>query len=190
MLQNKNILSADLRRYGIEKLSFFKTIDIFILRPVPGLKFIIIFRLVQYYRRKSRPLFYLFYLLYRKLKVKYGLDISYRTEIGKGLYIGHFGGVVIHGDSKIGSNCNISQGITIGISNSPKNKGCPTIGNNVFIGPGACIFGNIEIGDNVVIGANTVVTQNIPKATTVVNNTTVIIDKDLSAFYIHNSILK
>jgi len=188
MLQNNNIFSKDLRRYGMGNLGIFKFIDLFFVRPVPGLKFIIILRLVQHFRRKNRGLFYFYYFFYRRLKVKYGLDISYRTEIGEGLYIGHFGGVVIHGDSKIGSNCNISQGVTIGVSNSPKNKGCPTIGNNVFIGPGACIFGNIKIGNNVVIGANTVVNQDIPECTTIVNSNVVIINKDLSGYYIQNSI--
>jgi serine O-acetyltransferase len=135
-------------------------------------------------------LFYFFFLWFRILKVKYGFDISYRTQIGKGFYIGHFGNVVIHGDTIIGENCNISQGITIGINNYGEKKGVPTIGNNVFIGPNACIFGNISIGNNVTIGANSVVTSSIPDFMTVTVGKPLLIEKDLSPFYIHNSIHK
>jgi len=145
-----------------------------------------IFRLTQYFRRKNRPLFYFFFLWFRRLKLKYGFDISYRTKIGNGLYIGHFGNVVIHGDAIIGNNCNISHGITIGINNSGKLVGVPTIGNNVFIGPGACVFGKITIGDNVVIGANAVVTEDIPAFSTVLCQKSIIINKDLSSYYIKN----
>jgi serine O-acetyltransferase len=120
--------------------------------------------------------------------VKYGFDISYRTQIGKGFYIGHFGNIVIHGDTIIGENCNISQGVTIGVSNYGKKIGVPNIGNNVFMGPNAGIFGNISIADNVTIGANAVVTENIPTGSTILPSKMTIIDKDLSEFYIQNRI--
>ena len=155
--------------------------------PNPGLKFMTIFRLTQHFRKRNRLLFYFFFLWLRRLKYKYGFDISYRTRIGSGLYIGHFGNIVIHGDTIIGNNCNISQGITIGVSNYGKNIGIPLIGNNVFIGPGACVFGKINIGDNVTIGANAVVTESIPDRVTVLSPKAVTIEKDLSSFYIHNS---
>lgn len=145
-----------------------------------------IFRLVQHYRRRNRLLFYFYFLWYRRLRVKYGFDISYRTQIGKGFYIGHFGGIVIHGDSIIGDNCNISQGITIGVSNYGKKMGVPTIGNEVFIGPNAGIFGNITIGDKVTIGANSVVTDSILAHKTVLPAASIVINKDLSEFYIQN----
>ena len=146
-----------------------------------------IFRLTQYYRRRNRILFYFFFLWLRKLKIKYGFDISYRTQIGKGFYIGHFGNIVIHGDTIIGENCNISQGMTIGVSNYGKNIGVPIIGNNVFIGPNAGIFGNIHIGNNVTIGANAEVTESVNDRMTVLPSKMIFLDKDLSAFYIHNT---
>jgi serine O-acetyltransferase len=118
--------------------------------------------------------------------VKYGLDISYRTHIGKGFYIGHFGNVVIHGDAVIGENCNVSQGITIGVSNYGEKKGIPTIGNRVFIGPNAGVFGNVTIGNNVTIGANAVVNDNIEDGKTILSSNMIVIDKDLSPYYIHN----
>jgi serine O-acetyltransferase len=182
----KSILLSDYSRYGIEKISFGILIRTFLFQPNPGLKFITIFRLTQYYRRKNRLLFYFFFLWLRNLKVKYGFDISYRTQIGKGFYIGHFGNIVIHGDTIIGENCNISQGITIGVSNYGDKIGVPILGNNVFLGPGSCIFGNITVGNNVTIGANAVVIDSISDFQTVLSSKITVIDKDLSSYYIHN----
>jgi serine O-acetyltransferase len=184
----QSLLLADYKRYNLSKINFRTLFFVFISHPIPGLKFMTIFRLTQHYRRKNRLLFYFFFFWLRRLKVKYGFDISYRTQIGKGFYIGHFGGVVIHGDSVIGENCNISQGITIGVSNYGKNKGVPTIGNQVFIGPNAGIFGNISIGNNVTIGANAVITDNVSNNKTVLSAAFVTIDKNLSDYYIQNRI--
>jgi serine O-acetyltransferase len=184
----KEYLLSDYNRCGIQKVSFGVLFTTFCIQPNPGLKFMTIFRLTQHYRRKNRILFYFFFWWLRRLKVKYGFDISYRTKIGKGFYIGHFGNIVIHGDAIIGKNCNISQGITIGVSNYGKKIGVPQIGNEVFIGPNAGIFGKIIIGDNVTIGANTVVAENIPNGSTVLPSKMTIIDKDLSNFYIQNRI--
>ena len=182
----KDLILSDYKRCGINAIRFYILLKVFILMPNPGLKFLTIFRLTQHYRRKNRLLFYFFFLWLRRLKFKYGLDISYRTQIGKGFYIGHFGGVVIHGDAVIGENCNVSQGITIGVSNYGKKKGVPTIGNHVFIGPNACVFGKINIGNNSTIGANVVVTDSIEEGKTVLSSNIVILEKDLSSFYIHN----
>ena len=182
----KQIILSDYKRCGIKKISFMALIKTFIIMPNPGLKFLTIFRLTQYFRRRNRLLFYFFFLWLRHLKVKYGFDISYRTQIGKGFYIGHFGNIVIHGDTIIGDNCNISQGITFGVSNGGVSIGVPKIGNNVFVGPGACIFGNINIGNNVTIGANAVVTNDVPDFHTVLSTKSTLINKDLSSFYIHN----
>ena len=182
------MLLADYKRYNLFKPSFRTLFFVFISHPIPGLKFITIFRLTQNYRRKNRLLFYFFFFWLRRLKVKYGFDISYRTQIGKGFYIGHSGNVVIHGDAVIGENCNISQGITIGVSNYGEKKGVPTIGNRVFIGPNACVFGNVTIGNNVTIGANAVVTENIADGKTILPSKMTVLDKDLSDFYIHNCV--
>lgn len=182
----KALILSDFKRCGIHKISVGTLFTVFFTNPNPGLKYMTIFRLVQHNRRKNRLLFYFYFLWLRRLKVKYGFDISYRTQIGKGFYIGHSGNIVIHGDTVIGENCNISQGITIGVSNYGKKMGVPTIGNNVFIGPNAGVFGKITIGNNVTIGANTVVTDDIPDNKTVTPSAAVTIDKDLSEYYIQN----
>jgi serine O-acetyltransferase len=113
-------------------------------------------------------LFPLARLILRKISFQLGISIPYKTEIGSGFYIGHFGCIIISGNCKIGNNCNISQGVTIGGSNRGKTKGYPIIGDNIYIGPGAKIFGSIRIGNNVAIGANCVVTKDISENAVVV----------------------
>ncbi|MFZ0034638.1 MAG: hypothetical protein WAK60_06590 [Sedimentisphaerales bacterium] len=93
---------------------------------------------------------------------KYGISIPYRTKVGSGFCIGHFGGIVVSERAVIGKNCNISQGVTLGKANRGKNEGYPIIGDNVYIGPGAKIVGKIRVGNNVAIGANCVVTKDAP----------------------------
>ena len=103
-----------------------------------------------------------------RLIYKLGIVIPLFTEIGSGFYIGHFGGIVVSHEAIIGKNCNLSQGVTIGQANRGKNKGCPKIGDNVYIGPGSKIIGAVKIGNNVAIGANCVVTKDIPDNSVVV----------------------
>ncbi|HCE42079.1 MAG TPA: serine acetyltransferase [Lentisphaeria bacterium] len=107
-------------------------------------------------------------LILRHYVYKLGISIPYRTEIDSGFFIGHFGGIVVSGNSKIGKNCNISHGVTLGKSNRGKHPGFPSLGNYVYIGPGAKIVGGIKIGNNVAIGANCVVTKDIPDNAVVV----------------------
>ena len=107
-------------------------------------------------------------LILAHYKYKFGISIPFSTQIGSGFYIGHYGGIVVNEKSVIGKNCNISHGVTLGQANRGKNKGYPVIYDNVYIGPGAKIVGNIQIGNNVAIGANCVVTRNIPDNAVVV----------------------
>ena len=99
---------------------------------------------------------YCFFFLKVKLIMmqrKYGILIPARCTIGEGFFIGHWGTIVVNEKVKIGRNVNISQGVTIGQLNRGKRMGTPVIGNEVYIGPGAKILGNIVVGNNVAIGA-------------------------------------
>ncbi len=107
-------------------------------------------------------------LMLRKYTYKFGMCIPFRTEIGSGFYIGHFGGIFVHPYCRIGNNCNISPGVTLGQSNRGKNMGYPIIGDNVYIGPGAKVVGAVKVGNNVAIGANCVVTRDVPDNAVVV----------------------
>jgi serine O-acetyltransferase len=183
----KYLVAQDMLRYGLrKKLNPLTFIRYFYLEVIPGLKFTVIFRYCQHYRRRNRLLFYFFYLWLRRLRVKYGIDISHRTKIGEGLYIGHFGGIVIHGDAEIGDHCNLSQGITIGISMRGSKPGIPKIGNRVFIGPGAVILGGVAIGDDVLIGTNAIVTFDVPDKSVVASPLASIVSDKGSADYIMN----
>jgi serine O-acetyltransferase len=101
-------------------------------------------------------------IFFLRYTYKYGISIPYVTKIGSGFVIGHFGGIVVSDRAVIGNNCTISHGVTVGKANRGKNKGHPTIGDNVYIGPGAKIIGNVRVGNNVAIGANCVVTKDVP----------------------------
>jgi serine O-acetyltransferase len=104
----------------------------------------------------------------RHYTYKYGISIPYSTKIGSGFVIGHFGGIVVSNRAVIGKNCTIAHGVTVGKANRGKNKGYPTIRDNVYIGPGAKIVGKVRVGDNVAIGANCVVTKDVPDNAVVV----------------------
>ena len=97
-----------------------------------------------------------------------GADIHPGATIGKSFFIDHAVGVVIGETSVIGDNVSIFQGVTLGGVGSSKGKRHPTIGNNVMIGAGAKVLGNITIGDNVKIGAGSVVVKDVPPDSTVV----------------------
>jgi serine O-acetyltransferase len=101
-------------------------------------------------------------LILRHYRYKFGIAIRHQTKIGSGFYIAHFMGIVVASNAVIGRNCNISQGVTIGKANRGANRGFPTIGDNVYIGPGAKIAGGITVGDDVAIGSNCVVTKDVP----------------------------
>jgi serine O-acetyltransferase len=101
-------------------------------------------------------------LLLHRYSIRFGIDISRDARIGSGLYIGHFGGIVVNAAVVIGDNCNLSQGVTLGQVNRGPKAGCPSIGDNVYIGPGAKIIGCIHVGDNAAIGANAVVVEDVP----------------------------
>jgi serine O-acetyltransferase len=120
----------------------------------------------------------------RHLKYKFGISIPYTTQIGPGFYIGHFGGIVVNSHSVIGKNCNISHCVTLGQANRGEKKGYPQIGDNVYIGPGAKIVGNVKVGDNVAIGANCVVTKDVPDNAVVVGIPGRVISHNGSAGYV------
>ncbi|HUT26450.1 MAG TPA: serine O-acetyltransferase [Methanomassiliicoccales archaeon] len=97
-----------------------------------------------------------------------GADIHPGAIIGKGFFIDHAVGVVIGETTIIGDNVSMFQGVTLGGVSTSKGKRHPTIGDNVTIGAGAVVLGNIMIGENVKIGAGSVVIKDVPHNSTVV----------------------
>lgn len=90
-----------------------------------------------------------------------GISIPASAKIGDSFYIGHFGGIIFNANTIIGNNCNISQGVTIGVSGQDDNRGVPIIGNNVYVGVNSVIAGKINIGNDVLIGSCSLVTSNV-----------------------------
>jgi len=123
--------------------------------------------------RISRPLFKLripllprfFSQLARFLT---GIEIHPGAQIDEGLFIDHGMGVVIGETAVVGKNVTLYQGVTLGGTGKEKGKRHPNIGDNVVIGTGAKILGNITVGDNSYIGANAVVVKDVPPNSTVV----------------------
>ena len=154
----------------------------------PGFRFIYCFRRFKAAKKYS-PAWFLFKLLYRRYFFKYGIQIPIGVEIGEGLMLPHFGGIVINSKSKIGKNCNILQNVTIGNTKRGKLKGAPHIGNQVYIGPSATIVGGISIGDNVLIAANAYVNFDVPGDSIVLGNPGKIIPKEnATEGYIANAV--
>ncbi|PIQ88589.1 MAG: serine O-acetyltransferase [Candidatus Omnitrophica bacterium CG11_big_fil_rev_8_21_14_0_20_42_13] len=97
-----------------------------------------------------------------------GIEIHPGAKIGKRLFIDHGAGVVIGETSVIGDNVTLYQGVTLGGTGKEKGKRHPTLGNNVVVGTGAKILGDITIGNNSYIGANAVVIKDVPDNSTIV----------------------
>ncbi len=97
-----------------------------------------------------------------------GIEIHPGAKIGDGFFIDHGMGVVIGETSVIGDNVTLYQGVTLGGTSHQRAKRHPTLGNNVVVGVGAQLIGDITIGDNTKVGAGSVVVDSVPANATVV----------------------
>lgn len=131
-----------------------------------GLWVMLVYRFGRWrYGIAQRWLRWPFSILYKILKllsqILTGIDLPCEVQVGRRLTIEHFGDIIISGDTVIGDDVVIRNGVTIGLKHTGI-AGAPVIGNRVDIGAGAKILGAITIGDDVAIGANAVVLQDIP----------------------------
>lgn len=157
----KNILVEDAKHAGVSfptKSTFRWFMDAF--SPNYSFKYIKLLRYHGHYSKKKsvfgKLIKKILSIRLHRLGTKLGFYIP-KDVFGSGLYIPHTGSIVVNPNSTIGKNCQINNNVVIG-----QNKGkAPTIGDNVYIGPGAVISGDIIIADNVWIGANSVVTKSI-----------------------------
>lgn len=144
----------------------------------PSFKVQIYYKIAKFFYTKKH------YLIARyiseKAKRKTGIEIHPGATIGKNLFIDHGFGVVIGETAIIGDNVIMFHGVTLGGTGKEKGKRHPTIGNNVFIGSGAKILGNIKIGTNVKIGANAVILTDIEDNTTAVGIPGISIKKEIN----------
>lgn len=123
-------------------------------------------------------------LKYSRVKAKLVTDMNYKVRIGPGLCIYHLYGSSIHPSTVVGKNLVLMHGVTVGSSS----KGTPTIGDNVFLGPGSLVFGAIRIGSDVAIGGNSVVTQDVSDFSVVVGNPSRVVSSRGSSDYVRNRV--
>lgn len=100
-------------------------------------------------------------VLYKFVQIVTGIELPCEVRLGKNFVIDHFGGIVISGYASFGDNCRIRNGVVVGLRRVDE-PCAPQIGNNVDIGAGAKLLGDIKIGNNVAIGANAVVLCDVP----------------------------
>lgn len=100
-------------------------------------------------------------VLYKCVQIITGIELPCEVKLGKYFVIDHFGGIVVSGYASFGDNCRIRNGVVVGLRRVDE-PCAPQLGNNVDIGAGAKLLGNIRIGNNVAIGANAVVLCDVP----------------------------
>lgn len=97
-----------------------------------------------------------------------GIEIHPGARIGRRFFIDHGMGVVIGETTIVGDDVTLYQGVTLGGTGKETGKRHPTIGNNVVVGAGAKVLGNIVVGENCRIGSGSVVLRDVPDNSTVV----------------------
>ena len=120
----------------------------------------------RFLRRWLRPLVA---VLQKLAEIVTGISLPADCEIGEGLYIGHFGGIVLCPEVRLGHNCSIAQNVTLGSAGSRRDS-APTIGNRVFIGAHSVLVGDITVGDDAMICAGSMVNRPVPARAVVLGN--------------------
>lgn len=117
--------------------------------------------------RLVRPVVHgVYFLLYSLVRLATGIDIPRSVDVGPGLMIHHFGGIIVNPQCVVGAHCTLRQGVTLG---SRTDEGpVPTIGDDVNIGAYAQVLGGVTVGNGVQIGAMSVVLGDVPANVTVV----------------------
>jgi serine O-acetyltransferase len=121
---------------------------------------ILVYRIFRWFYERGIPTQPFRFLAERLVEITTGISIPVEAQIGKGLRIHHFGGIILHPEVVIGDYCTLYHDVTLGDRGGWGSA--PRIGNNVLIGAGAKVLGDIEIGDGSMIGANAVVLTSVP----------------------------
>jgi serine O-acetyltransferase len=125
-----------------------------------GFLALIVYRIFRWFHEHRIPTQPIRFFVERLTEIGTGISIPAQAQIGKGLRIHHFGGIIMHSETIIGEGCTIYHGVTLGDRGGW--GGAPRIGNHVMIGAGAKILGGVTVGDDCRIGANAVVTTSVP----------------------------
>jgi serine O-acetyltransferase len=177
------MVSQDLYRYTKQKRTFRSLLYCFVSHP--GFRFMVFFRSCNRFS-KYHPLGLISRLWLKRLSVKFGFQIPHRARIGKGFFLGHYGNIVINQDVRLGENCNVAQGVTIGQVNRGEKQGTPSIGSRVWIGANAVVVGKITIGNDVLIAPLSFVNFDVPDNAVVIGNPAKVVSYEGSKNYINN----
>jgi serine O-acetyltransferase len=123
-------------------------------------------------------------IVQKLVEIVTGISLPPACEVGDGLYIGHYGSIIVSPKARIGHNCSLAQNVTIGSAPSPEGAGVPVIGNRVFIGAHSVIVGRITVGDDAVICAGSVVNKSVPARAVVMGNPARVVSYDGSFDYV------
>ncbi|WP_375241417.1 serine O-acetyltransferase [Polaribacter sp.] len=181
-----NLFSTDIKKYK----NYSGKSSIVVVLTTQGLWAICVYRISNHiYKSKlpkmiKKPLLLISIIFQKWIEIITGISIPYSCTIGHSFYIGHFGGVIINSKAIIGNNCNISQGVTIGVSGREEKRGVPIIGNNNYIGANAVIAGKIIIGNNCSVAANSLVINDVDDNSTMLGVPAKVINDNGSKGYI------
>ena len=143
-----------------------------------------IYRVARAALRRSRLLAPLVVTAQKLVEIVTGISIPAQCEIGDGLYIGHYGSIILAPEARIGHNVSLAQNVTIGVAGGGDDRGAPTIGNRVFIGAHSVIVGRITVGDDAVICAGSVVMRPVPARAVVMGNPARVVSYEGSFEYV------
>ena len=134
----------------------------FVLKKDNIWKFEILLRKAEYYCNCMPGILKKIGSLYKRRLYRLGLKCGgFSIPVncfGPGLSIAHYGTIVVNDTAKVGKNCRIHEGVTIGATG--KNGQAAIIGDNCFLATGAKVIGDIHLGNDIAVGANAVVTKS------------------------------
>lgn len=173
-------LYFDFRRYRVTADAALRTLFL-----TQGFWASSIYRMARAALQRSPLLAPLVVTAQKLVEIVTGISIPAQCEIGDGLYIGHYGSIILAPEARIGHNCSLAQNVTIGIAGGGDDRGAPTIGNRVFIGAHSVIVGRITIGDDAVICAGSVVNRSVPARAVMMGNPARVVSYDGSFDYVY-----
>ncbi|MCP4261207.1 MAG: serine acetyltransferase [Planctomycetes bacterium] len=187
IVRTKSAFHIDVEKYC---RVLYKTVDPGVIRKVKllvmnmGLHCIAVYRFGQFakeFKRRhkviGKPIRFAYLLMNYIVVLVHKTELHESSKIGPGFHISHVGNIFL-GPCKIGANCTITHNVTIGLGLKANENGVPTIGNNVWIGTGSVVTGDINIGDGVTISAGSILTRSIPMRCLIAGNPARVISQE------------
>ena len=168
-----NIVREDLGRYGRTPGERLRAVVL-----TPGAWAVLVYRFRRWEQRTRLPgplgwpTKVISLLAQWWVEIATNIQLPLSAEVGPGLFIPHTGYVVLSTRARLGRNCTLTQGVTIGHARggSGNRQGVPVLGDRVYVGPGAAVIGPITVGDDALVGVGAVVLRNVPSRGVAVGN--------------------